>query len=56
MIKSYLEIMKKHRMLFLAVLIIITFLMALAAESLYFSNFEYHFRTKRFNRILGEKE
>jgi signal transduction histidine kinase len=31
-------------------------ILALASESVYFSNFEYHFRTKRFNKILAAKE
>ncbi|MCU0473275.1 MAG: HAMP domain-containing histidine kinase [Bacteroidales bacterium] len=48
--------MKKNRRLILAILTVTTFLLALAAEYLYFSNFEYHFRAKRFNRILGDKE
>ena len=31
-------------------------LLSLAAESVYFSDFEYRFRTRRFNRVLREKE
>lgn len=31
-------------------------LLALAAESVYFSDFEYRFRTRRFNKILNSKE
>jgi signal transduction histidine kinase len=31
-------------------------LLATAAEWLYFSDFEYHLRSRRFNRILAEKE
>jgi signal transduction histidine kinase len=31
-------------------------LLSIIAESVYFSDFEYWFRTKRFNRILREKE
>jgi two-component system, NtrC family, nitrogen regulation sensor histidine kinase NtrY len=34
----------------------ILLILALLAESLYFSDFEYHFRTARFNRVLHEKE
>lgn len=30
--------------------------MALTAESVYFSDFEYRFRTRRFNKILAKKE
>ncbi len=40
-------------------LVILTFVMiilAIVAESVYFSDFEYRFRTRRFNRILLEKE
>jgi two-component system, NtrC family, nitrogen regulation sensor histidine kinase NtrY len=49
--------MKKNRnILFLAVASIILFILALIAESVYFSDYEYHFRTKRFNNILHEKE
>ena len=31
-------------------------LLAIAAESIYLGDFEYRFRTRRFNRILKEKE
>jgi two-component system, NtrC family, nitrogen regulation sensor histidine kinase NtrY len=31
-------------------------LLGIAAEKLYFSDFEYHFRTKRFTRVISEKE
>jgi len=48
--------MKNHRALFFSILTVITIFLAFAAESLYFSNFEYYLRTKRFNRILNEKE
>jgi two-component system nitrogen regulation sensor histidine kinase NtrY len=37
-------------------LIAVLVLLALAAESLYFSDFEYFFRTRRFNKILNSKE
>lgn len=46
---------KKYR-LFLLISTFVLILLAMAAESLYFSDFEYRFRTKRFNRILIEKE
>ena len=29
---------------------------AFISESIYFSDFEYRFRTRKFNKILGEKE
>jgi hypothetical protein len=31
-------------------------LLAIASESVYFSNFEYRYRTHRFNRILHAKD
>lgn len=40
----------------LTVLTVVIFLLALASESAYFSDFEYHYRTHRFNKILSEKE
>ena len=46
---------KRYR-LFLAISAVVLLVLTLAAESLYFSNFEYHFRTRRFNKILAEKE
>jgi len=42
--------------LFLIILTVAMFLMALAAESLFFSDFEYRFRTKMFNKTLRAKE
>ena len=49
--------MKENRYrLFLVILTIVLFLFALAAETLYFSNYENHFRTRRFNKVLHEKE
>lgn len=49
--------MKEKRYRLLLVLSTVTvILLALATESLYFSDFEYNFRTRRFNKILGEKE
>ena len=46
---------KRYR-LFLVLSTVVLILCALAAESLYFSDFEYNFRTRRFNKILEEKE
>lgn len=46
----------KRFRIFLAVLTAVLILMALAAESVYFSDFEYHFRTRMFNKTLAEKE
>src|SRR5450759_3728340 len=42
--------------IFLSILTVVLILLALAAESVYFSDFEYHFRTRMFNKILAEKE
>jgi two-component system nitrogen regulation sensor histidine kinase NtrY len=42
--------------LFLIVLTVVMLLMALAAESLFFSDFEYRFRTRMFNKTLRAKE
>ncbi len=47
---------EKRSGLILLFITIIMILLALAAESVYFSDFEYHFRTGRFNKILSEKE
>ena len=41
--------------LFLIVTLILVSL-SIVSERLYFSDFEYHFRTRAFNRILAEKE
>ena len=38
------------------ILAVILILLAMAAELVYLGDFEYRFRTKRFNRILKEKE
>ena len=46
---------KRYR-LFLIILTVVLFLMALAAESLFFSDFEYRFRTNMFNKTLRAKE
>lgn len=40
----------------LVVITAVMILLSFAAESVYFSDFEYWFRTKQFNRILHEKE
>ena len=49
--------MKGNRyIIFLAFLTAVLIVAALVSESIYFSDFEYRFRTKKFNRILGEKE
>jgi len=40
----------------LAILTVVLILLALATESVYFSDFEYRFRTKMFNKILSSKE
>ena len=47
---------KNRNILFLVAAAILIFILALIAESVYFSDYEYHFRTKRFNKILHEKE
>ena len=46
----------KHYRLFLVISVVLMVLMALIAESVYFSDFEYRFRTKMFNKTLLEKE
>ncbi len=49
--------MKKRQYIYLSgFLTIFIFLAALVSESIYFGNFEYRYRAKRFNRILSEKE
>jgi two-component system, NtrC family, nitrogen regulation sensor histidine kinase NtrY len=45
-----------HYKIFLISLTVLVVLMALGAESVYFSDFEYHFRTKIFNKRLHAKE
>ncbi len=47
---------KSKRRLFLVISVLIVFLMAYIAESVYFSNFEYRFRTNRFSRVLRGEE
>jgi two-component system nitrogen regulation sensor histidine kinase NtrY len=46
---------KSFRIL-LIILAVVLVVMALAAESVYFSDFEYRFRTRMFNKTLNEKE
>ncbi len=46
---------RKFRYLTL-ILTVVAFVLAIAAESVYLGDFEYSYRTKRFNRILHEKE
>ena len=46
---------KRFRILLVIVTILLV-LLALAAESVYFSDFEYRYMTRRFNRILNSKE
>ena len=46
----------RHFKIFLVILTVVVLLMALVAESVYFSNFEYRFRTRMFNKTLAAKE
>ena len=49
--------MKERRLrLILIISTIVLIVLALSSESVYFSDFEYNFRTKRFNKILDRKE
>jgi signal transduction histidine kinase len=49
--------MKTHRYpILLSILTLVLILLALAAESVYFSDFEYRFRTKMLNKTLALKE
>ena len=45
----------RYRIL-LSILSVVLIVVALLAESVYFSDFEYRFRTKMFNKTLSEKE
>ncbi len=47
---------ENRRRLFLIVLTVILALLAWVTESLYFTDYEYHYRTKRFQKILLGKE
>jgi two-component system nitrogen regulation sensor histidine kinase NtrY len=42
--------------IYLPVFAVAAILLAMAAESVYFSDFEYRLRTKKFNKVLSEKE
>jgi two-component system, NtrC family, nitrogen regulation sensor histidine kinase NtrY len=46
----------KRSLILLVLLTAILIIAAYISESIYFSDFEYRFRTKKFNRILVEKE
>jgi signal transduction histidine kinase len=46
----------KHFRIFLIVITVVLIFLALLAESVYFSDFEYRFRTKMFNKAIIEKE
>lgn len=46
---------KRYRIL-LAIVTVVLVLMAIASESVYFSDFEYSYRTRIFNKILNSKE
>jgi two-component system, NtrC family, nitrogen regulation sensor histidine kinase NtrY len=45
-----------HYRILLVIMTIVMILMALAAESVYFSDFEYRFRTRMFNKTLAANE
>ena len=45
-----------RKIILLLITTLVFLILAIIAEKLYFSDFEYHFRTKAFNRILAEKE
>ncbi|HNW56539.1 MAG TPA: HAMP domain-containing sensor histidine kinase [Bacteroidales bacterium] len=46
----------KRYTIFLVISTVVVVLTALIAESVYFSDYEYRFRTRRFNKILRAKE
>jgi hypothetical protein len=46
----------KRYVIILFILTFVLVMMALAVESVYFSDFEYRYRTHRFNKILSSKE
>jgi|WetSurMetagenome_2_1015567.scaffolds.fasta_scaffold00067_45 two-component system, NtrC family, nitrogen regulation sensor histidine kinase NtrY len=48
--------LKKRPILIFFLLATLFLLLAVVAESLYFSDYEYVYRTRRFNKILHEKE
>jgi len=45
-----------RKIILLLLVILVMVLLATLAEKLYFSDFEYHFRTRVFNRVLAEKQ
>jgi two-component system nitrogen regulation sensor histidine kinase NtrY len=47
---------RKQHAILLVILTVVVLLMAVVAESVYFSDFEYRFRTRMFNKILISKE
>jgi two-component system, NtrC family, nitrogen regulation sensor histidine kinase NtrY len=47
---------RNRRRIILAVLTVVMLLVAMATESVYFSDFEYRLRTRMFNKILSSKE
>lgn len=50
------NIMKgKHYIIILGFLTIVFILAGIVSETIYFSDFEYQFRTRKFNKILAEK-
>ena len=46
----------KRNIIILLLITLMLVLLAVTSEKLYFSDFEYHFRTRAFNRILAEKQ
>ncbi len=49
--------MKSHRFtIFLVIMTVVLIGLALIAESVYLSDFEYHYRTKKFNETLSARE
>ena len=46
----------KRYFMLLGLMTIVLVMLALAAESVYFSDFEYRYRTRMFNKILNSKE
>lgn len=51
------KVIKANRSpILLSALILVLIIMALVAESVYFSDYEYHFRTRMFNKKLVAKE
>jgi hypothetical protein len=45
-----------HFRYFPVILTVVVILMAIAADSIYFSDFEYRYRTRLFNKKLAAKE